>query len=386
MIVTLHGRRQHFRSVTFATARNAVHLIDQRLLPHEFKVVALADYRATALAIREMVVRGAPAIAATAAYGLAQGARDFRGRSLRQFARHVRRVYEALKHARPTAVDPVNAMDEVLTRMSAGETVPEQQALAVAAAEDFAYASVAQCEAIGRHGAKLIRQGLNVLTHCNAGWLACVDVGTATAPLYAAHARGRRFHVFCDETRPRCQGATLTAWELAQQGISHQVIADNAAGLLFARGDLGLVIVGSDRVVARTGEIANKIGTYTKAVLAHRHRVPFYVAVPLSTLDWELQSGREIAIEHRDEREVLGAWGVVESSKLKAQSSRGRGQKGRREPVYVRIANPTSGAWNPGFDVTPPELITGIITPAGIFKPKDLWRHRRLLGGPALRA
>jgi S-methyl-5-thioribose-1-phosphate isomerase len=202
-----------------------------------------------------------------------------------------------------------------------------------------------------------------VLTHCNAGWLACVDVGTATAPLYAAQARGRRFHVFCDETRPRCQGASLTAWELANAGISHQVIADNAAGHLMQRGEIDLVIVGSDRVLGRTGEIANKIGTYTKAVLARRHRLPFYVAIPLSSIDWQLRSGRAIPIEERAAAEVLGAWGAA---------------GGRR--TYVRIANPSSGARNPGFDVTPPGLITGIITPRGIFKPRELWRHRRRLG------
>src|SRR5204863_6611364 len=203
------------------------------------------------------------------------------------------------------------------------------------------------------------------LTHCNAGWLAFVDVGTATAPLYAAQAQAKRFHVFCDETRPRSQGATLTAWELAQQGIAHEVIADNAAGHLMQRGEIDLVIVGSDRALGRTGEVTNKIGTYTKAVLAERHRIPFYVAIPFSTIDWELSSGRDIPIEERDESEVLGAWGAVASRK--AQVSGGR--FGRR--AYVRVANPTSGARNPGFDVTPAELITGIITPAGIFKPKE---------------
>jgi methylthioribose-1-phosphate isomerase len=375
MNVTLDGRTQHYRAVTFDVKANQVKLIEQRLLPHEFRVVATRDFRGTARAIREMVVRGAPAIAATAAYGLAQGSRAFRGSSLKRFARHVGKVYETLKAARPTAVDPVNAMDVVLVAMSPGETVAGQQALATAAAEDFAQASVADCAALGRYGAKLIRNGMNLLTHCNAGWLACVDVGTATAPMYAAQAQGKRFHVFCDETRPRCQGATLTAWELAQQGLSHQVIADNAAGLLFARGQIDLVIVGSDRVLGRTGEIANKIGTYTKAVLAHRHGVPFYVAIPLSTIDWELKSGADIPIEERHESEVLGAWGTV-------GNPGGRRAKSVRR-VYVRVANPSSGALNPGFDVTPPELITGIITPAGIFRPKELWRQRRQLGADA---
>jgi methylthioribose-1-phosphate isomerase len=368
MNVTLHGRTRHYRAVTFAPKTNQIHLIDQRLLPHTFKIVTTRDYRATAQAIGDMVVRGAPAIAATAAYGLAQGAQAFLGKNPDLFERHVDLVFETIQAARPTAVDPVNAMLEVRRRMTVGKTVQEQQVLVVRAAEQFADESVSHCEAIGRHGAKLIRSAMRILTHCNAGWLACVDVGTATAPLYAAQAQGKKFHVFCDETRPRCQGATLTAWELAQQGVSHQIIADNAAGWLMQRGEIDLVIVGSDRTLGRTGEVTNKIGTYTKAVLAKRHRIPFYVAIPLSTIDWTLRRGRDIPIEERGEEEVLGAWGW--------------NRQGRR--AYVRVANPTSSARNPGFDVTPPDLITGIITPVGIFKPKELWTQRRRLGGPPL--
>jgi methylthioribose-1-phosphate isomerase len=213
-----------------------------------------------------------------------------------------------------------------------------------------------------------------VLTHCNAGWLAFVDIGSATAPLYAAQSKGRRFHVFCDETRPRSQGASLTAWELAQQGISHEVIADSAAGHLMQRGEIDLVIVGSDRTLGRTGDVANKIGTYTKAVLAERHGIPFYVAIPLSTIDWELKSGFDIPIEERSENEVLGAWGVLSNPKSEIRNPKSGSL------AYVRIANPTSGARNPGFDVTPSELITGILTPAGIFKPRELWRNRHRLG------
>jgi methylthioribose-1-phosphate isomerase len=205
---------------------------------------------------------------------------------------------------------------------------------------------------------------MRVLTHCNAGWLAFVDIGTATAPMYAAQVQGKKFHVFCDETRPRSQGATLTAWELAQQKISHQIIADNAAGHLMQRGKIDLVIVGSDRTLGRTGEVTNKIGTYTKAVLAARHQIPFFVAIPHSTIDWNLKRGFDIPIEDRHESEVLGAWGI--------------NSRGQRE--YIRVANPTSGARNPGFDVTPAELITGIITPAGIFKPAELWKKRHQLG------
>jgi S-methyl-5-thioribose-1-phosphate isomerase len=251
--------------------------------------------------------------------------------------------------------------------MRHGETVEEQQALALAAAEEFANEDARHCEEIGEHGAKLVRNGMKILTHCNAGWLAFVDVGSATAPMYAAQALGKKFHVFCDETRPRSQGATLTAWELAQQKISHQIIADNAAGHLMQRGEIDMVIVGSDRTLGRTGEVANKIGTYTKAVLAARHKIPFYVAIPLSTIDWNLKSGFDIPIEERHESEVLGAWGVEQNPKP-------------RKNGYVRVANPTSGARNPGFDVTPAELITGIITPIGIFKPRELWARRHKLG------
>jgi methylthioribose-1-phosphate isomerase len=364
MNVTIRGKTQHFRTVTFDSKKNNVLLIEQRLLPHEFKIIATKGYVETAAAITDMVVRGAGAIGATAAYGLAQGVLDFRGDDAKKFSAHVKKVYGVLKNARPTAIDPVNAMNNVCAAMQRGKTVEEKKSLALAAAEEFANEDVRHCEEIGKHGAKLIKNGARVLTHCNAGWLAFVDVGTATAPMYAAQAMGKKFHVFCDETRPRSQGATLTAWELAQQKISHQIIADNAAGHLMQRGEIDLVIVGSDRVLGRTGEVTNKIGTYTKAVLAARHKIPFYVAIPLSTIDWNLKRGFDIPIEERNESEVLGAWGNLPSQKR----------------AYVRVANRTSGARNPGFDVTPPELITGIITPLGIFKPRDLWKKREKLG------
>jgi methylthioribose-1-phosphate isomerase len=203
MNVTVRGHTRHYRTVAFDRTCNAVRLIEQRLLPHQFKIVATRDFRETAAAIRDMIVRGAGAIGATAAYGLAQGALAFRGSNLRQFSRHVETIYQSLKTARPTAVDPVNAMAAVRAAMRAGATVEEQQALALAAAGEFANENVLQCKAIGRHGARLIRNGMNLLTHCNAGWLAFVDVGTATAPMFAAQADGKKFHVFCDETRPR---------------------------------------------------------------------------------------------------------------------------------------------------------------------------------------
>lgn len=356
MNVTLRGRTRSFRTVDFDERTNEVCLIDQRLLPHRFKIVRTRTFSDTALAIRDMTVRGAGAIGATAAFGYAQGIRAFRGRSLEQLRRHAEKVFEVLAAARPTAVDPVNAMAGISAQLKKVGEVSAFRDLALAAARHFADEDVQHCREIGTHGVGLIRDGMKVLTHCNAGWLAFVDVGSATAPLYAAQAQGRKFHVYCDETRPRCQGASLTAWEFAQQGISHDVIADNAAGFLMQRGQINLVIVGADRVLGRTGEVANKIGTYTKAVLAHRHGIPFYVAIPFSTLDWKLKRGTEIPIEERTGDEVLYAVGI--------------NRLGRR--TQVRLANPTSTARNPAFDVTPPELITGIITPGGIYAPKEL--------------
>jgi S-methyl-5-thioribose-1-phosphate isomerase len=365
MKVRIGSKRKALRTVSFDIERNEVVLIEQRLLPHKFELFRCKDYKQTARAITDMIVRGAGAIGAAAAYGFAQGLRAFRGKNLNQFEAHADRVYQTLAAARPTAVDPVNAMNTIRDLLAGAKTVADKQLIALRAAEDFADEDVQHCEAIGRHGAALIKEGARVLTHCNAGWLAFVDIGSATGPIYAARDQGKKFHVYCSETRPRCQGASLTAWELAQEGISHQVVSDNAAGHLMQRGMVDLVIVGSDRTLGRTGEVANKIGTYTRAVVAHRHDIPFYVAIPLSTIDWNLKTGLEIPIEDRHESEVLGAWGVT--------------SKGKRE--YVRIANPTSGAVNPGFDVTSPELITGIITPAGLFKPKELWKNRVSLGG-----
>ncbi|MBX3747730.1 MAG: S-methyl-5-thioribose-1-phosphate isomerase [Verrucomicrobiae bacterium] len=360
MKVTVGGRERWFRTVGFDAGRNAVRLIEQRLLPHRFQVVSMRDYPATADAIRTMVVRGAGAIGATAAFGYAQGMRAFRGATLREWRREEAMVFRTLAGARPTAVDPLNALRRVRAAAGLGKTVRERQALALREAEAFAEEDVEHCRRIGEHGAPLIRDGMRVLTHCNAGWLAFVDIGSATAPLYAAQATGRRFEVFCDETRPRSQGAALTAWELGQQGIPHAIIADNAAGHLMQRGEIDLVLVGADRVLGRTGEVANKIGTYTKAVLARRHGIPFYVAIPLSTLDWETGSGMEIPIEERPADEVLQAWGVTRAGKR----------------IAVRVAAPGSNARNPAFDVTPPDLVTGVITPEGIFRPSDLQKCR----------
>jgi len=284
MNVTVRGKTRHYRTVSFDTQGNAVLLIEQRLLPHKFEIIATRNFKETAAAIHDMIVRGAGAIGATAAYGLAQGARAFRGKTLVKFSQHVENVYQTLKTARPTAVDPVNAMNQVRAAMSRGETVAEQQALALAAAEEFANEDVQHCEEIGRHGAKLLRNRMNVLTHCNAGWLATVDWGTATSPIYQAHDRGIPVHVWVDETRPRNQGASLTAWELLNHGVPHTVIVDNAGGHLMQQGLVDLVLVGADRVAAN-GDAANKIGTYLKALAAKDNAVPFYFQPTLGGSD-----------------------------------------------------------------------------------------------------
>jgi len=364
MHVIHKGRRRKFRTVSYLRKSNEIVLIEQRLLPHEFRQIRLKTPQKTAKAITDMVVRGAGAIGATAAFGLAQGICAFSGKDLGKLKSHAAKIGHLLKAARPTAVDPMNAVNAMLKELESEKTVAAYRKGAIRLAEAFADEDVEHCSAIGELGNRLIRKDMKILTHCNAGWLAFVDIGSATAPLYAAKRAGKQIHVYCDETRPRCQGASLTAWELAQEGVSHEVIPDNAAGHLMQRGEIDMVITGADRVLGRSGEVTNKIGTYTKAVLANRHGIPFYVAIPLSTIDWELKDGMEIPIEERDESETLGAWGINE--------------RGRRS--YVRIANQGSHGRNPAFDVTPPELVTGIITPVGIMKPTQLWKKRRQLG------
>ena len=362
------GGTRSMETVAFDARANRVDLIDQRLLPHRLVILQSHGHADTARAITDMVVRGAIAIGATAAFGYAQGLREFSGRSPEDFERHESRVFDALADARPTAVDPLNVLKALRRITESLPSIGERQQAALEAAVDYARDITRQCRAIGEQGAALFGEGCRVMTHCNAGWLACLDHGTATSPLYRARSEGRSLHVYCSETRPRSQGASLTAWEMDQAGIPHEVVTDNACGHLMQRGMVDAVIVGSDRTLAGTGEVANKIGTYMKAVLARRHDIPFYVAIPLSTLDWELARGTDIPIEDRGPEEVCGARGRNESGEL----------------VYVRVANASSGALNPGFDVTPPDLITGIITPRGIFAPSELREHETELRGEGL--
>lgn len=307
-----------------------VRMIDQRYLPAELRIYVAESYRDVAAAIRDMVVRGAPAIGAAAAYGMAQSV--LQGVEPEEAA-------DTLRATRPTGHDLFHAVDNMLRAIGRGDD-------AVKAAEAYAREDEERCRRIGRHGERLVKDGSRILTHCNAGALACVDIGTVTAPLRAAHAHGRRFRVYVDETRPRLQGSRLTAWELAQEGIDHVVIADNAAGLLLQRGEIDLVLVGADRIAAN-GDLANKIGTYEKAVVAKENRVPFYVAAPTTTIDFGLRTGKDIPIENRDEQEVLSVGGT-------------------------RLAPEGTRALNPAFDVTPARYITAYITERGVVRPPSI--------------
>ncbi len=307
-----------------------VKLIDQRLLPGKFEIFQAEDYEDVGYAIREMVVRGAPAIGATAAYGMAQA--HLQGRGLKEVA-------QFLRSTRPTGHDLFYATEMMLKAAEEGKDLVE-------VAEEYAEDSVQRCRAMGSHGLEVVPDGSRVLTHCNAGALATVDYGTALAPIRAAKDAGRKVSVLVDETRPRLQGAKLTAWELAQEGIEHTIIADNAAGLLMAKGEVDLVIVGADRI-ASNGDVANKIGTYEKAVLAKEHGIPFYVAAPVSTFDFSISSGEEIPIEERPEEEVSRVGKEV-------------------------IAPANSRVRNPAFDVTPAKYIAGYITEIGVLKPDEL--------------
>ena len=332
-----------------------VGVIDQRRLPHECVARHLATVDDAIQAIREMVVRGAPLIGVTGAYGMYLGART--AAPGEPGTLDLERAAARLAAARPTAVNLARAVDRVLQTVRSASDDRRRSALALEAAAAIAEEEVANCRRIGEHGWPLIEavarehpgRHVNVLTHCNAGWLACVEYGTATAPIYEAARRGIDLHVWVDETRPLNQGARLTAWELGRCAVRHTIITDNAGGHLMQHGRVDLVIVGSDRTTA-AGDVANKIGTYLKALAARDNDIPFYVALPSSTFDWESTDGvREIPIEERDPDEVRYAEGWDGS--------------GHRR---VRLCPEASAAANFAFDVTPARLITGLITERGI--------------------
>ncbi len=332
-------------------------IIDQRNLPHEFVIENLETVEDVARAIKEMHIRGAGAIGAAAGYGMFLAAMEAPAEG---FDNYMKEAGERLKATRPTAVNLQWAVERQLSGISKGKPEKKRE-IAGRVAQGIADEDAESCRRIGEHGLRIIeglsqRKGgkpVNILTHCNAGWLAFVDYGTATAPIYAAHEKGIPVHVWVDETRPRNQGARLTAWELGQHGVPHTVISDNTGGHLMQNGMVDMVIVGSDRTTF-TGNVANKIGTYLKALAARDNSVPFYVALPSSTLDWKTSDGREIPIEERESDEVRFAQGLCEGS-LRS----------------VLLTPEKSPAANYAFDVTPARLVTGLITERGICRPEE---------------
>ena len=339
------------RTIWLADDGSTVEIIDQTRLPHALVVVPLRSMQEAARAILTMQVRGAPLIGATAAYGLAMAIREDTSDEA------IDRAIEFLAKQRPTAINLRWALEEM--RLSV-QNLPhfERVAAAYRRAAEICDEDVETCRRIGEHGLKIIRdiaarkapgEPVKVLTHCNAGWLACVDWGTATSPIYQAFDAGIPVHVWVDETRPRNQGASLTAFELGSHGVPHTIVVDNAGGHLMQHGEVDLVIVGTDRVAAN-GDVANKIGTYLKALAAADNDVPFYVALPHSTIDWTLTSGSSIPIEERSADEVLKMPGRLPDGSV----------------VTVEIAAPGSAAGNPAFDVTPARLVTGFVTERGV--------------------
>jgi methylthioribose-1-phosphate isomerase len=331
-----------------------VWIIDQRALPYQLVHEPLRTLEAAATAIREMHVRGAPLIGATAAWGLYLATLNYEGTS--DFGTYLRQAVTELQVTRPTAVDLFHALEQSSNRIL-GAAATDRITIARQAALDFATNSAEQCRAIGEHGYELLQtiadrrpgQSINILTHCNAGKLACLAYGTATAPIYLAHERGLPVHVWVDETRPRNQGARLTAYELAEAGIPHTVIVDNLGGHLMQHGLVDIVFVGTDRTT-RQGDVANKIGTYLKALAAHDNDVPFYVALPTSTIDWSIRDGlSEIPIEERSGEEVTHIQGLLDG-----------------QTQQIQLTPNGSPGLNYGFDVTPARLVKGLITERGI--------------------
>ncbi|RPI28432.1 MAG: S-methyl-5-thioribose-1-phosphate isomerase [Acidobacteria bacterium] len=341
----------HYRTVWME--KTVVKMINQAVLPHFFRIEEFKTHQETARAITDMIVRGAGAIGATAGYGMAQVVLEAPDTSA--FLDAVAAGAQTLTRTRPTAQNLFYAIDRVSVAAKAARTVPEARASAVQAAEQIAEEDLSSCASIGCHGASLLKDGARVLTHCNAGWLAFVDWGSALAPVYTAVREGKRVFVYADETRPWNQGSRLTSFELGNEGVSHAIVTDNASGFLMQRGQVDIVIVGADRIAAN-GDVANKIGTYEKAVVAHELGIPFYVAAPTSTIDRNCPNGDAIPIEERAEDEVLYCRGLLDS-----------GEFGR-----VRLAPPGARACNLAFDVTPARYITGIITQKGVFAPGEI--------------
>ncbi len=350
----------HFRSIWVnETDKKIIKIIDQTKLPHEFIIADLKTVDDVAIAIKDMLVRGAGLIGATAGYGMYLAALEA---PKNNFEAYISSAATILKATRPTAINLAWAVDRQLVAMKNENHLDEKINIAFKTANDIANEDAEFCRKIGEHGLQIIKElsdkkngaPINILTHCNAGWLSCVDYGSATASIYAAHDAGIKVHVWVDETRPRSQGAKLTAWELLNYGVPHHVIADNVGGHLMQHGLVDMCIVGSDRTTY-TGDVANKIGTYLKALAAKENNVPFYVGLPSSAIDWNMKDGvKEIPIEERNAEEVIYMDGLLD---------------GKVQRVLV---TPTgSPAMNVGFDVTPAKFITGLITERGLTKATE---------------
>jgi len=324
---------------------NRVRLVDQRQIPWELAFVDLDNYKAVATAITDMIVRGAPAIGATAAFGLALAAHESQTATLPDLIEDLQKAAHVLKAARPTAVNLAWAVDRLLDIATSGEfNHPDDlRAVLLQEAQRIADEDVAINRQMGAHGAQLIHEGDTVLHHCNTGALATVDYGTALGVIRAAYEQNKHFHILLDETRPRLQGSRLSAWELERLGVSYDILPDTAAGYYMQNGEIKLVLVGADRIAAN-GDVANKIGTYQIAVLAKENGIPFYTVAPTSTIDLSLATGADIPIEQRDKMEVLAPYGHP-------------------------IAPEHFHARNPAFDITPHRYLSGIITENGIARP-----------------
>jgi S-methyl-5-thioribose-1-phosphate isomerase len=355
------------RSITSLWREGAlVKMIDQRLLPHHVVVIELKTHTETAAAIRDMMVRGAGGIGVAAAYGVAQAALEARNRPLKEFTTYLDNAAEIIRMTRPTAVNLFYSIEKCLKSGSKGSVSRRVEAIC-SEADAIAVADISASERIGGYGASLIKNGSRILTHCNAGALAYMNLGTALSPLRIAFQQGKSFFVYVDETRPRSQGAKLTAWELQQENIPYALIVDSAAGYYMARGEVDLIIVGADRIAAN-GDTANKIGTYEKAVIARENGVPFYVAAPGITFDLRCRDGTGIEIEFRSPDEINYVWGQDDEGKVRR----------------VRITAEDTVALNPSFDVTPAKYITGFITEKGLISPPYKKNIRAVFGRATL--
>ncbi len=339
----MNVNNKHYRTIWMEGS--SVFMIEQNLLPFEFKVFESKNYIETCKAIKTMIVRGAGAIGAAAGFALAQATLEADKNNYEAYVSEAKKTIEA---TRPTARNLFTATDRVYA------AAIQSKQLAVQEAQNIADEDVQTSFAIGKYGNELIKSGFGIETHCNAGWLAFVDHGTALSPIYVAHKLGKEIFVYVDETRPRNQGAKLTAWELQNENIPHAIIPDNAGAHLMSQGKIDIMITGADRI-AKNGDTANKIGTLEKAIAAKYYGIPFYIAAPKATFDINCANGSEIIIEERSQDEVLYQIGVNEQN----QSEK------------ILISSPDSQAINPAFDVTPAELITGIITEKGIIKPTE---------------